>query len=160
MADFLVNKPQLASFCETPSSRTPPPPFLERRKGHTHKGHREKLLKVTKFRIFSGYFQGVFRVFSGSFQSIFREFFRVFSGSFRVFFPMPFRVCPLDPFNIRFPNCFLGVESKFVFFAAFIEPPQDTFEHDMGTEICNFGAFSPLDFFMFSSGLPVDFSGL
>ena len=38
---------------------------------HTHKGHREKVLK---FRVFSAYFQGIFRVFSWCFQGVFREF--------------------------------------------------------------------------------------
>ena len=36
---------------------------LTRCKGHTHKGHREKVLKVVTFRIFSGLCQGIFRVF-------------------------------------------------------------------------------------------------
>ena len=36
---------------------------LKRRKGHTHKGHREKALKVMKFRLF-------FRVFSRYFQGV------------------------------------------------------------------------------------------
>ena len=30
--------------------------ILERCKGHTHKGHREKVLKVMNFRVFSGCF--------------------------------------------------------------------------------------------------------
>ena len=84
---------------------------LERCKGHTHKGHREKVLNVMNFWIF----QGVFGVFSGVFRYFpgVSGFFRVFSGCFRVFSgilrefqdfsgcfsPCPFRVCPLDPFN-------------------------------------------------------------
>ena len=55
---------------------------LERCKGHTQKGHREK---VQDFRIF----QGVFRVFSGCFRGVSCGF-RVFSGCFRGVFPMPF----------------------------------------------------------------------
>ena len=38
----------------------------QRCKGHTQKGHIEKVLNVMNFRIFrvfSGYFQGIFRVF-------------------------------------------------------------------------------------------------
>ena len=74
--------------------RTPPlldrsHPFLERCKGHTHKGHREKVLNVMNFRIF----QGVFGVFSGSFR------FRIFQGVFRVFFPMPFPGMLFGPFQ-------------------------------------------------------------
>ena len=48
--------------------------MLERCKGHTQKGHREKVLKVINFRVFSRYFQGVFREFqefSGCFQGVF-----------------------------------------------------------------------------------------
>ena len=63
-------------------------PFLERCKGHTHKGHREKVLSVMNFRIF----KGVFGVCSGYFQ--------VFSGSFRVSFPMPFPGMPFGPFQL------------------------------------------------------------
>ena len=33
--------------------------FSGRCKGHTHKEHREKVLRVMNFRVFSGYFQGV-----------------------------------------------------------------------------------------------------
>ena len=60
--------------------------FLERCQGHTHKGHREKVLNVVNFRIF----QGVFGVFSGYFQVFFRIFhgvFMVFSGCFQGVFP-------------------------------------------------------------------------
>ena len=60
---------------------------LERCKGHTHKGHREKALNVMNFQIF----QGIFRVLSGSF--------RIFQGIFRVFFPMPFPGMPFGPFQ-------------------------------------------------------------
>ena len=69
---------------------------LERCKGHTHKGHREKALNVMNFRIF----QGVFRVFSGYFQ----DFSGCFQGVFRVFFPMPFPGMPLDPFKHFMPS--------------------------------------------------------
>ena len=62
-------------------------------KGHTHKGHREKVLNVMNFRIF----QGVFRVFSGCFQGVFRVFQCVFQG---VFFPMPFPGLPFGPFQL------------------------------------------------------------
>ena len=72
-----------------------PPPYhgpiilLEGCKGHTHKGHRENVLKVMNFRVvFSRSFQGVFRVFSSNF--------RVFSGCFSL---CPFWVCSLDPFK-------------------------------------------------------------
>ena len=58
---------------------------LERCQGLTHKGLREKVLKVMNFRVFSGYFQGVFRVFQ---------------GVFRVFFPMPFAGMPFEPVQI------------------------------------------------------------
>ena len=55
-------------------------------------------MKITHFRDFSGYFQGVFRVISGSFTE-FQGTSRVFSGCFRMFFivfsgcffPCPFR---------------------------------------------------------------------
>ena len=43
---------------------------LERCKGHTHKGHREKGTECPEFQDFSGCFQGVFRVFSGYFREI------------------------------------------------------------------------------------------
>ena len=69
--------------------------ILERCKGHTHKGHREKILNVTLisgfFRVFSGYFQGVFREFQGISGN--------FQGVFRVFFPMPFPGLPFGPFQ-------------------------------------------------------------
>ena len=39
-------------------------PILERCKGHTHKGHREKVLNIMNFRVFSGYFRGVSGFFS------------------------------------------------------------------------------------------------
>ena len=76
---------------------------LERCKGHTHKGHREKSTECQEFQDFSGCFQGVFREFQG--------IFRVFSGCFSL---CPFRVCPLDPLNSlwnltaiqRFPGSF------------------------------------------------------
>ena len=55
---------------------------LERCKGHTHKGYREKALNVMNFRIF----QGVFRVFSGHFHGV-SGFFSVFSGCFQGVFP-------------------------------------------------------------------------
>ena len=65
--------------------------FFGRRKGHTHKGHREKVLNVMNFRIL----RGVFRVFSGSFQGVVREF----SGCFSL---CPFRVCSLASFVRNF----------------------------------------------------------
>ena len=72
-------------------------PFsLEGRKGHTHKGHGEKALKIINLRVFLGCFQrasGSFRVFSGCFQVV-----------FRIFFPMaPFRVCALDASKFSVP---------------------------------------------------------
>ena len=58
-------------------------------KGHTHKGHREKVLKVVHFRDFSGCFRGIFRELQG------------ISGCFQGCFSLcPFRVCPLDPSNL------------------------------------------------------------
>ena len=51
---------------------------------HTHKGHREKILKVTNLRVFSGCLQGIFREFQ---------------GVFRVFIPMPFPGMPFGPFQ-------------------------------------------------------------
>ena len=67
---------------------------LERCKGHTHKGHREKVLNVMNFWIF----QGVFGVFSGCFE-VFSGSFSIFQGVFRVFFPMPFSGMPFGPFQ-------------------------------------------------------------
>ena len=58
---------------------------LERCKRHTHKGYREKVLKVMNFGVFSGWFQGNFRVFPGSFRVFSRYLqyvFSVFSGCF------------------------------------------------------------------------------
>ena len=56
--------------------------LLGRGKGHTHKGHGEKVLKVMNFRVFSRCFQGIFRGLR-EFQGIFR----VFSGCFQGVFP-------------------------------------------------------------------------
>ena len=41
---------------------------LEGCKGHTHKGHRDKVLQAMNFMAFSSCFQGVFRVFEGIFR--------------------------------------------------------------------------------------------
>ena len=68
-------------------------------KGHTHKGHREKVLNVMNFRVFSGYFQGVFGVFSGSLRK-FQESFRAFSGCFQGVFGV-------------FSGCFRGIFREF-----------------------------------------------
>ena len=40
-------------------------------KGHTHKGHRENVLKAKKLRLFSGCFQGVLRYLQGVFSECF-----------------------------------------------------------------------------------------
>ena len=52
-------------------------------KGHTRKGYRDNVVKDMSFNVFAEYFQGVLRVFSGCFSLC------------------PFRVCPLDTFNIK-----------------------------------------------------------
>ena len=51
-------------------------------KGHTHKGHRQKVLRATSFRVFSRYFQVVFRIFSGYFQGVFQGVSERFQGWF------------------------------------------------------------------------------
>ena len=66
--------------------------YLEGCKGHAHKGHREKVLKVMNFRDFQGVFS-------------------VFSGIFRVFFSMPFPGLPFGPFQYT-PLCFIFLESQ------------------------------------------------
>ena len=76
----------------TPLLRHP----LERCKGHTHKGHGGKELKVMNFRVFSGYSQGVFR----ELQDI-----------LRVFFPMPFPGMPFGP--LRYPPCKCARQAEF-----------------------------------------------
>ena len=55
---------------------------MEGCKGHTHKGHREKVLKVMNSRDFPGCFQGDFRVFLGYFME-----FQEISGHFQGVFP-------------------------------------------------------------------------
>ena len=72
-------RPKKRSLCADFSFR-----WLERCKGHTHKGHREKYWKSE--------FQGVSIVFSGYFQGILRVV-------FRVFFPMPFPGMPFGSFQ-------------------------------------------------------------
>ena len=62
---------------------------LEGCKGHTHKGHRDKVLKVVNFSDF----QGVFRYFQGV-----SRYFSVFCKCFSL---CPFRVCPLDPSKLH-----------------------------------------------------------
>ena len=81
----------------------------KRAKGHTHKGHREKVPKVMNLMVFSGCFRGIFGKFEGI-SGVFRVFFpvpfpgmRVFQGVLRVFsvcvFPMPFLRMPFGPFQ-------------------------------------------------------------
>ena len=66
---------------------------MEGCKGHIQKGHREKLLKVMKFRVFSGCFQGISGVVSGVSGH--------FQDDFGVFFPMPFPGMPFGPFQLK-----------------------------------------------------------
>ena len=77
---------------------------LERCKGHTQKGHREK--RVLNVRIF----QGVFRVFSGCFhreKGIECHEFQDFSGCFRGVF-IGKKVLNVMNFRV-FSGCFRGV---------------------------------------------------